>query len=191
MDLLQHYKIIGVDISKSSTGWSIVEVKNGKLDLLEYGYIDTKKLNHGDALILIEKQIDTIVRKYNVHYAAIEQMFVGKNPGTGMTLAQAHGVVALVMAKHKVPITYYSVMTMKSKTLGGVKTKHEDGTKKSGDEMKKEVSDKIVEIFGKSSFKKEYNNDVTDSISAIYTFHLMDGKGIEKQKKKRVKKETI
>lgn len=191
MELLQNYKIIGVDISNSSTGWSVVEVNEGKLSLLEYGYIDTKKLNHGDALILIEKQIDIVVRKYNVNYASIEQMFVGKNPGTGMVLARAHGVVMLVMAKNKVPVTYYSVMTMKSKVLGGVKTKKDDGTKKSGDEMKKEVSDKIVEIFGKSSFHKVYNNDVTDSISAIYTFYLMDGKGIEKPKKKRTKKETI
>ncbi|MNJ90418.1 Crossover junction endodeoxyribonuclease RuvC [compost metagenome] len=184
------YRVIGVDISKSSTGWSIVDYDNGNLKLIDYGYIPTNKLTHSESLVLIEKRISQIVEKYQPNFASIEQMFVGKNAGTGMTLANAHGVVLLVLAKNKIPYNYYSVMTLKSRVLGGVKTKKDDGTKKTGDEMKAEVSRKIIEVFGASSFIKEYNNDVTDSISAAYTFILMDGKEIEKAKKVRKKKTT-
>lgn len=191
--LLNKYKIFGIDISKSSTGWSIVEVNMSakeKLKLVDYGFVPTKSMNHGEALIAIEKKIDEVMKQHKPNYVSIEQMFVGRNPSTGMTLAQAHGVALLVCAKHNKPVVYYSVMTLKSKVLGGIKTKKEDGTKKSGDEMKDEVSAKIVEIFGKSSFVKDYNNDVTDSISACYTFFLMDGKEIEKAKKTKKKKEV-
>ena len=55
--------------------------------------------------------------------------------------------------------------------------------------MKQEVQDKVIEIFGKENFIKEYNDDVTDSISAAYTYILMDGNPVEKQKKKRKKRE--
>lgn len=188
MSLPNKYRVIGVDISKTSTGWSVVEVDDGKLKLVDYGFIPTKSLTRGEALIAIEKKIDTVIRTYKPQFAAIEQMFVGNNPGTGMTLAQAHGVVLLVCAKHNIPVTYYAVMTMKSTVLGGIKIKKEDGTKKTGSEMKEEVAKKIVEIFGVDSFVKEFNNDVTDSISAAYTFILMDGKEIEKKKKTRKKK---
>lgn len=188
MNLPSKYKVLGIDISKTSTGWSIVEVNNEKLRLVDYGFIPTKNLNHGEALIAIEKKIDLVIHQYSPDYSAIEQMFVGRNPSTGMTLAQAHGVVLLVCAKKKVPVNYYAVMTLKSKVLGGIKTKKEDGTKKTGDEMKAEVSRKIVDIFGVNSFYKEFNDDVTDSISACYTFFVMDGKEIEKKKKTRKKK---
>lgn len=181
------YRVLGIDISKSSTGWSVVEVTGDKLKLISYGYIPTKKMEHGEALIAIEKEIDSVIKRSNINFVAIEQMFVGKNPLTGMVLARAHGVVMLVCAKHKKPVNYYSVMTAKSQTLGGIKTKKEDGTKKTGDEMKAEVSSKIIEIFGKNSFINDYNEDVTDSISIAYTFYKMDGKEIEKQKKKKVR----
>lgn len=181
------YRVFGVDISKSSTGWSIVDVDNthgdNKLKLVDYGFIPTKAMKtHGETLIAIEKKLTLIVEKYKPDYASIEQMFVGKNANTGMVLARVHGVALLVLAKNNIPYNYYSVMTLKSKVLNGIKTKKEDGTKKTGDEMKEEVSKKIIEIFGANSFTKELNNDVTDSISACYTFVLMEGKEIEKKK---------
>lgn len=182
------YKILGIDISKASTGWSIVNVDGDKIELEDYGSIPTGRMKSGEALEVIERSIDDIIKKFDVDYASIEQMFVGSNRNTGIKLAYAHGVVQLVLHKNKVPHCYYSVMTLKSKTLGGIKTKKEDGTTKSGDEMKDEVSLKIREIFGDKSFIKEYNNDVTDSISAAYTFFLMEGKEVEKAKKGKVKK---
>lgn len=186
------FKVLGLDISRVSTGWSIIEVDNTKddykLKLISYGFIPTNKLTHDEALILIEKKIEVIVTSYKPSYCSIEQMFVGKNASTSMTLARVHGVALLVLAKQKIPYTYYSVMTLKSKVTGGIKTKKEDGTKKTGDEMKEEVSKKIIEIFGVESFTKAFNNDVTDSISAAYTFMLLDGQEIEKKKKTKPKK---
>ena len=49
--------------------------------------------------------------------------------------------------------------------------------------MKQEVQNKIIDVFGKNNFVEPYNEDVTDSISAAYTYILMDGKVVEKTKK--------
>lgn len=186
MNLPTDYVLLGLDLSLSSTGWSVVKVTNtNELRLLDYGFIPTKDLTHAEALVTIEKRLTRVIEKYSPSFAAIEQMFVGKNRDTAIKLGHIHGVAALLLARNEIPSNYYAVMTMKSKTLNGVKTKKEDGTKKTGDEMKEEVKRKIIEVFGANSFVKVFNNDVTDSISAAYTFVLMDGKEIEKTKKSK------
>lgn len=188
MELKKDYIILGLDNSSGCTGWSIVKVINGnQMQLIDYGMIPTKG-DYEKVLITIEQKYIEIIEKYKPDYIAAEQMFVSRNRRTAMTLAYIHGIMLLTAAKYKIPVTYYAVMTMKSTVLGGIKTKNEDGTKKNGEEMKEEVKAKIIEIFGESSFKKEFTNDVTDSISAIVTFVLTDGEG--SGKKKKPKKET-
>ena len=105
-----------------------------------------------------------------------------------MRLSRMHDVLMLVAAKHNLKITYYSVMTLKSKTLGKITTKKADGTKKTGEEMKKEVAAKVMEIFKDDLYNKTPTLDETDSMSALVTFILMGGEEIEKKKKKRGKK---
>ena len=191
MELKQDYIVLGLDNSMNCTGWSIVMVTNyNQMKLIDYGYINKQKLNNGEALILIEQTLIDIIEKYKPNYVAAEAPFVGKNRDTIQKLCYVHGVMLLTAAKYKLPVVYYAVMTMKSCVLGGIKTKFSDGTKKSGDDMKNEVKDKVIEIFGQENFKKDYTNDVTDSISAIVTFVKMKGQEIEKKKKIRVKKTT-
>lgn len=185
MSLPFSYRILGFDSSKACTGWCIVDVNGGNYKIIDYGYISTAKIkDHGEVLILIDEEIRKIMDKYNPNYIAAEQMFAGKNRQTSMALAQIHGITLLNAAKKKIPVTYYAVMSIKSIVLGGIKTKKEDGTKKTGEEMKQEVADKVLEVFGKENFNKEYTNDVTDAISASYCFILMNGEPVTKKKNK-------
>lgn len=183
--------ILGLDISLKCTGWTIVKITNAiehKSEIVDYGTIDTSTIHDlGTSLIFIEEQMRKIMSSFRINYIAIEQMFVSKNRVTAIRLAQMHGIALLCAAKFKLPVSYYAVMTIKSKVLDGIKTKKEDGTKKSGDEMKEEVADKIFEIYGKKRFTKKFTNDVTDAISVSHTFILMDGNEIEKVKKTRKK----
>lgn len=193
MVLNDNYRILGLDNSKNCTGWAVVDVKNKTdMKLVDYGYIDTSKLkDDGEALVHIEKFFEKIMSHYKPDYISAEAMFAGRNRVTTMVLAHVHGIMLLVARKHNIPITYYSVMTMKSAVLGGVKLKKDDGTKKTGDDIKKEVANKVFEVFGRENFVKEFTDDVTDAISAIITFIKKDGKPIEKKPKKRKKrKET-
>ena len=96
----------------------------------------------------------------------------------------------LFRSKFGLPITYFSVMTAKSVVCGGIKTKKEDGTKKTGDEMKQEIADVIFDIFDKSSFIKEWTYDVTDAISIGITFIKLEGQPPSKKKKTIKKKST-
>lgn len=195
MILKNNYTILTIDPSYKQTGWAIITVsdvppynfENKHLEIIDYGVIPTSLADIGKSLMYIEKVISTVIIKHKPDYATSEQMFMGNNRLTGMRLAQVHGVLQLICAKASIQLTYFAVMTAKSAVLGGIKTKKQDGTKKTGDEMKQEVADKIIEIFGLQSFKKDYTSDVTDAISMGVTFVKLDGEPPVKAKKSKKK----
>lgn len=187
--LFENFIILGLDISTQSTGWSVIKyISENKYKMIDYGTIERNGMDIGETLVFFENKLKQIIETYHPNGISAEAPFVGANKLVIQKLSMFHGVMQLIAKKEKLPITYYAVMTLKSKVLGGIKAKNEDGTKKTGKEMKKEVADKIIEIFGKSHFLKEFNDDVTDSISACVTYCIMNGEPVEKKKKKGIKK---
>jgi Holliday junction resolvasome RuvABC endonuclease subunit len=165
------------------------------MNIVDYGYIDTHSIREeGKTLIYIEQRFASLVKQYKPEHIAAEQMFHGKNSQTGIVLAGIHAIMKLVAAKGNIDVTYYSIMTMKSTTLNGMKLKNADGTRKTGEEMKREVMDAVLDIFGKQTFYKDYTDDVTDAISAGITYVRHDGQGVGTQsadhKKKTSKKKA-
>ena len=182
-------KIFGLDISTKNTGWCIVK-NNKNPKLVKYGMIPREKMTIQEALVNFENKLTNIIALYKPDVISAEAPFVGSNRQTIEKLCYFHGVMLLIAKKSNIPVIYYSVMTLKSKVLGKIVMKKSDGTKKTGMELKKEVQNKMIDVFGENSFKEEYNDDVTDSISAAYTYIIMDGKQVEKPKtKKQIEKE--
>lgn len=182
MMIIENTIILGLDISTKNTGWSVVKYTKNKPILLKYGDIPRGKMSINEVLVNFEKELQNIIDLWKPDAMSVEAPFVGNNKQTGEKLCFVHGVMLLVAQKNKIPITYYPVMTLKSKVLGGISVKKSDGTKKTSKELKQEVQNKIIDIFGKDNFSEPYNDDITDSISAAYTYILMDGKPIEKKK---------
>lgn len=183
-DMIKENQIIlGLDISTKNTGWSVVKNTKNKPMLLKYGDIPRGKMSINEVLVNFESKLQSIINTYKPNIFAVEAPFVGINRQTIEKLCFVHGVMLLTAQKNKIPVAYYSVMTLKSKVLGGISVKKIDGTKKTSTEMKQEVQNKIIDVFGKNNFVEPYNEDVTDSISAAYTYILMDGKVVEKTKK--------
>jgi crossover junction endodeoxyribonuclease RuvC len=176
--------ILGLDISTKSTGWSVVKYTKNKPVLLKYGDIPRGKMTINETLVNFEIQLQNIIDAYKPNALSVEAPFVGINKQTIEKLCFVHGVMLLTAQKNKIPVVYYPVMTLKSKVLGGISVKKADGTKKNSKEMKQEVQNKVIDIFGKDNFKEPYNDDITDSISAAYTYILMGGNPVEKKKKR-------
>ena len=181
MMIAENTIILGLDISTQNTGWSIVKHTEENPILLKYGFIPRFKMSINEVLVNFEKELQNIIDLWEPDAMSVEAPFVGNNKQTGEKLCFVHGVMLLTAQKNKIPVTYYSVMTLKSKVLGGISVKKTDGTKKTSKEMKKEVQNKIIDVFGKENFIEEYNDDITDSISAAYTYILMDGNPVEKK----------
>lgn len=191
--LKEEYTLLCLDPSLKCTGMAVLKISNKKpfnlndknIELIDYTTIPTHNLEHGQALMYIEKVILNFVDKYKPDYVAAESPFVGRNNDTIQKLAHIHGIIQLIMAKHRLDVIYYSVMSAKSQVLNGIKIKKEDGSRKTGDEMKIEVANAIYNILGKQSFKKEHTLDITDAISMGITFIKLNGKPVGKKSKKR------
>ena len=195
-------RCMGLDNSRYCTGWCIVDIDTDTkkktyregMHIVDYGYIDTSKIKQeGETLIYIEDQLAKLMDDYDPDVISAEQQFIGKNSQTGIVLAGIHAIMKLCAAKRKIPITYYAIMTMKSKTVGGIKLTKDDGTRKTGNELKQEVAQAIFNIFDNVQFHN-ITDDVTDAISAVITYVRMDGQGVGKQsadvKSKKSKKKT-
>lgn len=176
--------ILGLDISLNRTGYFVFESDNMKI--LDYGGIPNKGTEE-EKLLNIYNIITDIVNKYKPIGCGIEKEFASRNPDTLMKLSHCHGTCLLILAQNNIKYTYYPVMTLKSQTLEGLKLKKEDGTKKTGDELKEEVAEKIFEIFGKEQFIKPFKTDETDAASAAYVYFKLKGEDIVKTNKKKRK----
>ena len=192
-------RCLGLDISRYSTGWCIIDtliinevstnndIINNKneyrenMKIIDYGYIDSSKIKEeGKTLIFLEEKITNIIEQYLPNIIIIEQQYVGKNAQTGLVLAGIHAIVKLIAAKKDINIIYYPILTMKSITLNGIKLKKSDGTRKTGKEIKLEVKDTIFKLFDNVQFKN-ITDDVTDAISAVITYVRLKGKPKGKQ----------
>lgn len=196
-----HECCLGLDISRYSTGWCIINVNTEQneqyegMNIIDYGFIDTSFIQEeGQMLIYLEQQFTQLINKYKPTIIIAEQQFVGRNAQTGLVLAGIHAILKLVAAKKNINIRYYPVLTMKSVTLGGIKLKKEDGTRKTGKEIKKEVQQAIFILFNNVNFT-HITDDVTDAISAVVTYVRLHGQTVGKQsaniKTKQAKKKEI
>jgi Holliday junction resolvasome RuvABC endonuclease subunit len=179
--------ICGLDPSLNCLGWFIFDTDGMKI--IDYGYIPNKDLEENEKVLRIYNMLSKVFDNYSIQGVGIEEEFSSKNVSTLKKLSHVHGAILLLLSQRNIPYTYYSVMTAKSKTLDGIETKKADGTKKTGDEMKEEVANKIFEVFGRKNFIKDFTNDVTDAASIGYTYYKMNGQGIEKKKKTKKKKD--
>lgn len=180
--------IMGIDPSMNCTGWFVFDT-NG-MTIIDYGYIPNKDLKESDKVLKIYNELLDVFKQYKIEGVGIEEEFFSVNIDTIKKLSHCHGAIILLLSQLNIPFTYYSPLTIKTITLDGMKIKKEDGTKKTGDEMKQEVAAKVFEIFGKVNFIKKYTNDVTDAASAAITYFKLGGKPIEKKSKPKKKRKA-
>lgn len=182
-------RCLGLDISRYCTGWCIIDINTEKeyksyrehMKIIDYGYIDTSHLKEeGKTLIYLEDTFSILIDKYKPTVISAEQQFVGKNSQTSLVLASMHAMVKLVAAKRNINIIYYPILTMKSKTIGNMKIKKADGTRKSNIELKQEVQQAVFNLFDNVKFTN-LTDDVTDAISAVITYVRIDGLPVGKQ----------
>ena len=113
--------IIGLDLSLSSTGYSIIDYKG---NVLTYGLINT--LTKDDDSIRIYKianKIKELIKEHNVNVAVLENSFFGKNPNTGLKLARLCGAVFYVCVECGVKVEMLAPTTTRKILLGDGKAK--------------------------------------------------------------------
>jgi crossover junction endodeoxyribonuclease RuvC len=112
-------RVLGIDPGLLNTGWGIIEQKGSSLKFIAAGVIETSaKCPLPERLVLIEKELDQILKQFKPDQAAIEETFVNMNAASSLKLGQARGVAMLVPARAGLLVAEYSTNLIKKSVVG-------------------------------------------------------------------------
>jgi crossover junction endodeoxyribonuclease RuvC len=93
-------RIIGIDPGLASTGWGVIDCKNGKLRYIDHGNIETKAgCPLAERLFSIMESLRSVLDTYKPSEAAIEMLYFGKNVSSAIPVAESRGVVLATLAE--------------------------------------------------------------------------------------------
>ena len=101
-------------------GYGMIDIDEHKnIDLLTSGSIQTdKKLSDSKRLLEIYNDLSQIIEKYKPDCASVEQLFFFKNQKTVIPVAEARGVILMVLEKYNIPTFSYTPMEVKQVLTG-------------------------------------------------------------------------
>jgi crossover junction endodeoxyribonuclease RuvC len=111
--------IIGLDPSLSCTGWGIVAQNGNRLSHVANGQIPTSaKLSLPERLVILDRELTDIILAHRPDAAAVEEVFVNKNPQSTLKLGQARGICLLAAARAGLPVAEYATRLVKKAIVG-------------------------------------------------------------------------
>lgn len=112
--------VLGIDPGTATTGYGFVrESEGGGLVAVDYGVIITPpKTPMQERLMTIHTQLSLLIKKHQPNQVGIEQLFFGNNVTTGITVAQARGVMLLAIAQAGLPMQEYKPKEVKLSVAG-------------------------------------------------------------------------
>lgn len=112
-------RILGLDPGLRITGWGIIESCGNRLSYVAHGVARTaEEAPLAIRLHQLYQELYRVIEHYHPTSAAVEEIFVNKNPGSTLKLGMARGVVLLVPAQCQVPVSEYSANKVKKSVVG-------------------------------------------------------------------------
>jgi crossover junction endodeoxyribonuclease RuvC len=112
-------RVIGIDPGTATTGWAVIEKKNGQLFPLGFGFIQTAKNKTESARLLeISLDLEKIITKFQPQESATEKIFLFKNQKTIIQIGQARGAILLTLEKKDVKLFGYTPLQVKQAVTG-------------------------------------------------------------------------
>lgn len=111
--------ILGLDPSLSCTGWGIVAKSGNRLTHIANGQIATDaRASLPERLVTLDREIADVIARHHPDAAAVEEVFVNKNPQSTLKLGQARGVCLLAAARAGLPVSEYATRLVKKALVG-------------------------------------------------------------------------
>jgi len=149
-------RILGIDPGTGILGFGVIDVQNGKTQLVDAGVIRTP-VHEDDAVRLqtIFDELTDIIAATKPTLMSVEKLFFARNVTTAMTVAQARGVVLLCGKQAGMTIHEYTPMQIKMAVTGY------------GKADKKQIQEMVRVILGLKETPKP--DDCADAIAAALT----------------------
>ena len=112
-------KILGLDPGLGTTGWGLIQAEGNRLSHIANGQIRTdasdplpKRLSH------LASQLEALLADHQPQAAAVEEVFVNKNPQSTLKLGQARGVALMLAARAGLDVGEYAARLVKKAVVG-------------------------------------------------------------------------
>lgn len=127
-------RILGLDPGIAIVGYSIIDAVDGVYNLVASGSIQTDK-NKTDAgrLFEISQDLEQIINMYKPDCAGVEKLYFFKNQKTIIPVAQARGVILMLLEKYSIDAYEYTPIVVKQTITGygrASKTEVAEGVKR-------------------------------------------------------------
>lgn len=107
--------IIGIDPGSRRTGYGVIRLEGNRYCYLASGYLNLINYEPHERLRQIYLGIKQITTSHQPIEAAIEQVFMHKNPSSALKLGQARGAAIVAL---DIPVVEYSARQVKQSVVG-------------------------------------------------------------------------
>jgi crossover junction endodeoxyribonuclease RuvC len=97
----------------------LIQAEGNRLSHIGNGQLKTNSAAPlPDRLADLGRQLETLIGDLGAESAAVEEVFVNKNPQSTLKLGQARGVVIMIAARGGVPVAEYAARLVKKAVVG-------------------------------------------------------------------------
>jgi crossover junction endodeoxyribonuclease RuvC len=112
-------KILGLDPGLGTTGWGLIAADGNRLSHLANGEFKTSPASPLPArLAEIADQLEALFAEHRPDGAAVEEVFVNKNPQSTLKLSHARGVALMLAARSGLTVGEYAARLVKKAVVG-------------------------------------------------------------------------
>ena len=149
-------RILGIDPGLAIVGYGVIDSEKGAYRPVDCGVINTpKELSLPERLELIYKGMGELIDTFKPDQVAIEELFFTKNITTGITVAEARGVILLACKQSGLPMFEYTPNQIKQSLTGY------------GKADKKQIQFMITRLLGLKAIPKP--DDAADALAIALT----------------------
>ena len=112
-------RVLGFDPGTATTGYGVVDGSGNRLEHVSHGTIKTPAGMHfAERLKQIHDEALALLDRFEPDAVSIEKLYFKQNVTTGISVAQARGVLALAAIQREKPIGEFSPTEMKTAITG-------------------------------------------------------------------------
>jgi len=148
--------ILGIDPGTATTGFGVIDWRNGKPKFIGAGVISTTPdAEMPERLLTIQTEFTQLLKEFSPDEFAIELLYFAANVTTAMSVSQARGVIMAAAAKAKLRCHEYTPLQVKQAITGY------------GRAEKKQMQEMVKTLLGLSETPKP--DDAADALAIAIT----------------------
>ena len=111
--------ILGLDPGLGTTGWGLIAAEGNRLSHVANGELKTRTAAPlPERLADLANQLEALLAEHRPDGAAVEEVFVNKNPQSTLKLGQARGVALMLAARAGLAVGEYAARLVKKAVVG-------------------------------------------------------------------------